>query len=64
MDLVSMREAARVMGVSRQRVQQLLRAGRIPGAVKMDNGQQMGVWVIPRGSLRPSKKETNNELVD
>lgn len=56
MDLVSMREAARVMGVSRQRVQQLLRAGRIPGAVKMANGKPLGVWVIPRGSLRPAKE--------
>jgi excisionase family DNA binding protein len=57
-DLVSMREAARVMGVSRQRVQQLLRAGRIPGAQKMDNGNQRGIWVIPRGSLRPAKEAT------
>ncbi|CAB4197189.1 Helix-turn-helix domain containing protein [uncultured Caudovirales phage] len=55
--LVSMREAAKIMGVSRQRIHQLLRAGRIPGAQKMDNGGG-GLWVIPRGSIRPKKEST------
>jgi len=55
-ELVSMAEAARIAGVSRQRMHQLLRAGRIPGAQKMRTGRAHGQWVIPRGSVRPASE--------
>lgn len=53
---VSMREASRIMGVSRQRIHQLLKAGRIPGAFKMECGKNRGVWVIPKGSIKPKEE--------
>lgn len=55
---VSMREAARIMGVSRQRIHQLLKMERIPGAFRMECGKGRFVWVIPKGSVRP--KEVNH----
>lgn len=51
-DHVSMREAARIMGVTRQRLHQLLKQSRVPGAFKMDCGNRC-VWVIPKGSIKP-----------
>jgi excisionase family DNA binding protein len=52
-DHVSMREAARLMGVSRQRMHQLLTKGRIPGAFLMECGRGRKVWVVPKGSIKP-----------
>ena len=54
---VSMREAARIAGVSRQRIHQLLKQGRIPGAFKMDCGNRRSVWVIPKGSVKPKEEQ-------
>jgi len=42
--LIDSIEAARRLGISTQRVLQLLKAGRIPGATKL--GGQRGIWVI------------------
>lgn len=52
---VSMREAARIAGVSRQRIHQLLKQGRIPGAFMMECGKNRNVWVIPKGSVKPKE---------
>lgn len=41
-------EAAFRLGISRQRVHQLLKAGRILGAYQKDEG---GTWVIPVSAL-------------
>jgi plasmid maintenance system antidote protein VapI len=43
--------AANLLGVSRQRVNQLLKQGRITGAFLMDCGDGREVWVVPRNSL-------------
>lgn len=48
---VSATVAAGLLGVSRQRVHQLLKAGRIPGAFLMDCGDKGEVWCIPRKEL-------------
>jgi len=56
-EYVSMREAARIMGVTRQRMHQLLKADRIPGAVRMYAGSQRYLWVIPKGSIKPAQIE-------
>lgn len=52
--------AARLMGVSRQRVHQLLKAGRISGAFIMDCGDGREMWVVPRKELqhRQQRKST------
>ena len=44
MELIDTKEAARRLGVSPTRVQQLLLTGRIAGATKL--GEQRGTWVI------------------
>jgi len=44
MTIIDTQEAARRLGVSPTRVQQLLLQGRIPGGQKI--GGQRGVWVI------------------
>lgn len=48
---VSATVAASLLGVSRQRVHQLLKAGRIPGAFLMDCGDKGEVWCVPRKEL-------------
>lgn len=48
---VSATVAAGLLGVSRQRVNQLLKAGRIPGAFLMDCGDKGEVWCVPRKSI-------------
>ena len=50
---VSASEAARIMGVTRQRVHQMLKAGKIPGAVLVDFGKGRRMWVMPKGSIKP-----------
>lgn len=49
---VSATVAASLLGVSRQRVHQLLKAGRIPGAFLMDCGDKGEVWCVPRNELK------------
>lgn len=43
--------AANLLGVSRQRINQLLKQGRINGAFLMDCGDGRELWVVPRRSL-------------
>lgn len=54
---VSMSVAANLLGVSRQRVHQLLKAGRINGAFLMDCGDGREIWCVPRNSLQPKEKK-------
>jgi hypothetical protein len=49
--LVSATVAAGLLGVSLQRVHQLLKAGRIHGACLMDCGDGRELWCIPRAQL-------------
>lgn len=43
--------AAGLLGVTRQRMHQLLKAGRIHGAFLMDCGDGRELWVVPRKEL-------------
>lgn len=47
--------AAELMGVSRQRVHQLLTQGRVPGAFLVDCGDGREMWVIPRPAINRIK---------
>ena len=51
--LIDTKEAARRLGVTPTRVQQLLLAGRIPSATKI--GGQRGMWVIEVPDDAPPK---------
>lgn len=53
---VSATVAGRLLGVSRQRVHQLLKAGRIAGAFQMDVGHGREQWCIPRLNLQAALK--------
>lgn len=44
--------AASLLGVTRQRINQLLKQGRIKGAFLMDCGDGRELWVVPRHSLK------------
>jgi len=48
---VSATVAASLLKVSRQRVHQLLKAGRISGAFLMDCGDGRELWCLPRAQL-------------
>ena len=48
---VSATVAATLLKVSRQRMHQLLQAGRIPGAFLMDCGEGKERWCVPRKSI-------------
>lgn len=54
---VTLSVAAELLGVSRQRVHQMLKAGRIPGAFLMDCGDGREMWVIPRKELRRKERK-------
>ena len=54
---VSLTVAASLMGVSRQRVHQLLKADRIAGAFLMDCGDGREVWCVPRNGLKRKEKK-------
>jgi predicted DNA-binding protein (UPF0251 family) len=58
---VSLTVASQLMGVSRQRVHQLLKAGRIAGAFLIDCGDGREIWCIPRNSL--NVKDKQNEQI-
>lgn len=49
--------AAKIEGVSRQAINQRLKAGRIKGAFLMDCGDGRELWCIPRKSLKPKQKD-------
>jgi hypothetical protein len=48
---VSATVAAGLLGVSRQRINQLLKAGRFDGAFLMDVGDGREMWCIPRKAI-------------
>lgn len=48
---VSAAVAAEILGVSRQRIHQLLQAQRFPGAILVDHGDKPPMWAIPRKSI-------------
>ena len=60
---VSLTVAANLLGVSRQRVHQLLKAGRIADAFLMDCGDGREIWCIPRNSLQPKEKKCTTQSV-
>jgi hypothetical protein len=53
---VTATEAARIEGISRQAINQRLKAGRIKGAFLMDCGDGREIWVVPRKQLKPKKE--------
>ena len=57
LDHVSATVAASIMGVTRQRMHQLLKEGRIKGAFLLDTGKGKTRWVIPRASVTQRKKQ-------
>lgn len=56
---ISLSVASKLMGVSRQRVHQLLKAGRIAGAFLMDCGDGREIWCIPRKSIGQIERKRN-----
>lgn len=54
---VSATVAAGLLGVTRQRMHQLLKAGRISGAFLMDCGDGRELWCVPRKQLKPRKRK-------
>ena len=55
--LLTATQYAKTAGMSRERVHQFLRAGRVPGAQKIGPGR--GLWVIPEGAIVRRKKLVN-----
>jgi stage V sporulation protein SpoVS len=54
---VTATEAARIEGISRQAINQRLKAGRIKGAFLMDCGDGREIWVVPRKQLKPKEQK-------
>ena len=54
---VTASEAARIEGISRQAINQRLKAGRIKGAFLMDCGDGREIWVVPRKQLKPKEQK-------
>lgn len=54
---VSLGVAAQILGVSRQRMHQLLQAGRCPGAILVDYGTKRPMWAIPRAEVEQIKQQ-------
>lgn len=52
-DTISISEAARAWGISRQRVLLLATDGRIPGAVRIETVPGEFRWRIPQNSRKP-----------
>ena len=53
--------AAKLEGVSRQAINQRLKAGRIKGAFLMDCGDGREIWVVPRKQLN-IKQENDDDM--
>jgi stage V sporulation protein SpoVS len=54
---VTASEAARIEGVSRQAINQRLKAGRVKGAFLMDCGDGREIWVVPRKQLKQKEQK-------
>ena len=52
MDYLSVKETAGRWGVTERRVQQLCKAGRIPGAAKFGKS-----WMVPKDAKLPTEEE-------
>lgn len=48
MEILTIKEASNIWGISARRISVLCQQGRIPGAVKM-----AGVWLLPANSKKP-----------
>ena len=58
---VSSTVAADLLGVTRQRMHQLLKAGRVRGAFLMDCGDGRERWVVPRKQLTTQLKKRKTQ---
>ena len=58
---VSATVAATLLGVSRQRVNQLLKAGKLAGAFLMDCGDGEERWCVPRTAIHERLKGLPHE---
>ena len=56
--------AARIMGVSRQRVNQLLQQNKLDGAFLIDCGDGREVWCIPRRSVLDRQPRNSHKTKD
>ena len=57
--MIKAREAAKIMGISRQRVHQLIQDGRFPGAVQVDGPNGRKCWMLDDDEVmahRPKKQ--------
>lgn len=56
---VSATVASQLLGVSRQRTNQLLKAGKLHGAFLVDVGDGREQWVVPRRAIERVIEERN-----
>ena len=49
-EYISVEKMAGILKISTNRVGQLIKAGRVPGATKVGSLTRRGVWMIPVGS--------------
>ena len=55
MDYMTLKEASEKWGVTPRRINYLIAAGRIPGAIKMAT-----IWLIPKDAQKPADKRYKN----
>lgn len=66
-EMLSLREAEKILGLSKTRIAYLIRRGRLPGAVKQDT--KIGsYWAIPRSTVEtfhalPRGRPSNVDIV-
>ena len=58
---VSLGVAAQMLGVTRQRMHQLLQAGRCPNAILVDHGTKRPMWAIPRSEVEQIKNQRKSK---
>lgn len=56
--------AAGLLGVSRQRINQLLNTGRLDGAFLIDCGDGRELWAIPRTTIEERKQKHDRKKQD
>ncbi len=56
-DWLSTTVAARLLGKTDSRIRQMVRAGRFPGAVRIEGIHKSGMWKIPASAVLPLLKE-------
>jgi len=67
--VISVTQAAKLLGVCRHRVTELCAVGRISGAYKLDPAKKTSPWILPdnptvspAGRVRPGKIKLKGEL--